>query len=127
MSYTVYDITPVPQPRMVQSDRWNKRPRVLRYRAFRDECRLKKVVLPENYHVIFVMPMPKSWSGKKCKRMSGQPHRSKPDKDNLEKALLDAVYEEDSIVWDGRVTKVWGYTGKICVALIDPPITDVAA
>jgi Holliday junction resolvase RusA-like endonuclease len=122
MSYSVYRITPVPQPRMVRSDKWAKRPRVLRYFAFRDECKLKRVELPENYHVVFVMPMPKSWSAKKCEQMNGLPHRNKPDKDNLEKALLDAIYRDDSQVWDGRVTKIWGYEGRIYITGIGKPL-----
>lgn len=127
MSYTVYNITPVPQPRMVRSDKWAKRPRVLRYFAFRQECKLKKVWLPENYHVIFVMPMPKSWSLKKCEQMNGQPHKAKPDKDNLEKALLDAVHADDAGVWDGRATKVWGFRSCICIAEIERPSNEYVA
>lgn len=36
-----------------------------------------------------------------------------PDKDNLEKALLDAALDDGSKVWDGRVTTLWGETGAI--------------
>lgn len=112
----IYDITPVPKPRMTQRDKWAKRKPVVTYRAFKDEIRLRKVSLPEyGYHVTFVIPMPKSWSKKKKTEMNGKPHQQRPDKDNLEKALLDAVFDEDSRVWDGRVTKVWGRKGLIIV------------
>lgn len=37
----VFDICPLPKPRMTQRDRWAKRPAVLRYRAFCDEVRLR--------------------------------------------------------------------------------------
>ncbi|MBG3071584.1 RusA family crossover junction endodeoxyribonuclease, partial [Proteus mirabilis] len=47
--------------------------------------------------------------------MNGKPHQQKPDKDNLEKALLDAIFDDDSRVWDGRVTKVWGKRGQIII------------
>lgn len=47
--------------------------------------------------------------------MNGKPHQQKPDKDNLEKALLDAIFEDDCRIWDGRVSKVWGETGKIII------------
>lgn len=47
--------------------------------------------------------------------MDGKPHQQTPDKDNLEKALLDAVYDNDCRVWDGRVSKIWGREGKIIV------------
>lgn len=49
--------------------------------------------------------------------MDGKPHQKKPDKDNLEKALLDAIFDDDSRIWDGRVSKVWGTTGMITVRL----------
>lgn len=111
-----YAIEPVPKPRMLKSDKWKKRPEVLRYWAFCDHARLLKIQLPESgYHVTFVMPMPKSWSQKKRGVMNGKPHQQRPDKDNLEKALLDAIFDEDCRVWDGRVTKIWGEEGKIIV------------
>ncbi|HBL6924151.1 TPA: RusA family crossover junction endodeoxyribonuclease [Citrobacter koseri] len=112
----VYDITPLGKPRMTQRDKWQKRPPVLRYRAFCDEVRLNKVSLPESgYHVTFILPMPASWSRKRRAEMSGKPHQQKPDKDNLEKALLDAIFDDDSRVWDGRVTKIWGEKGQIII------------
>lgn len=111
-----YLIVPAPKPRMTRSDKWKNRSCVQRYYAFKDEVRLRKVTLPECcYHIIFVMPMPQSWSKKKKAEMSGKPHQQKPDKDNLEKALLDAIFEDDCRIWDGRVSKVWGETGKIII------------
>jgi len=47
--------------------------------------------------------------------MDGQPHQVRPDKDNLEKSLLDAVFSEDCTVWDSRVTKLWGEAGAIII------------
>ena len=111
-----YLITPTSKPRMTQRDKWKKRPCVQRYFAFRDEVKLNKVRVPSNSgHIIFVMPMPQSWSKKKRKAMYGQPHQQRPDKDNLEKALLDAVYDEDAVVWDGRTSKIWGQDGQIII------------
>jgi Holliday junction resolvase RusA-like endonuclease len=110
----IYDITPVPKCRMTQRDKWAKRPAVLRYRAFCDEVRVKGVSMPESgSHIVFVLPMPKSWSKKKREMMDGQPHQQRPDKDNLEKALLDALFEDDSHIWDSRVSKIWGEEGRI--------------
>lgn len=121
MNEKAYNITPLGKPRMTRADKWKKRPEVLRYRAFCDEVRLKKVTLPESgYHVIFVLPMPPSWSKKKRALMDGKPHQQKPDKDNLEKALLDALFGEDSHIWDGRVTKIWGETGKMIIREGEP-------
>jgi Holliday junction resolvase RusA-like endonuclease len=114
-----YEIVPMGKPRMTQKDKWAKRPAVLRYRAFKDECRLKKVVVPESAaHIIFVIPMPSSWSKQKRAEMAGKGHQQKPDLDNLHKALLDAVFEEDSHVFDHRVSKIWGVTGKILIGEI---------
>ena len=116
----VYDIIPNTKPRMTQRDRWAKRPCVLKYFAFKDEVKLNKIELPEAYHVIFILPMPKSWGKKKKADMDGQPHKQTPDKDNLEKALLDAIYGDDSHKWDGRATKMWGKEGRIIVKEIEP-------
>ncbi|AIV30125.1 endodeoxyribonuclease RusA [Enterobacter cloacae] len=47
--------------------------------------------------------------------MDGQPHQQKPDLDNLKKSLLDALFEDDSHIWDARTSKVWGETGMIII------------
>lgn len=108
-------INPCPKPRMTQSDRWNKRPSVMRYRAFADELRLKmgKNVVKDTFHVIFTLSMPKSWSNKKRLLKNGKPHTQKPDTDNLMKAFKDALYADDAYVWDERGTKIWGEKGSI--------------
>ena len=111
-----YDITPIAKPRQTRSDKWKKRDVVMRYRAFKDECRLKKVELPASgAHVTFIVPFPKSWSKKKRDKFDCQPHTSTPDVDNLCKALMDAVHGDDSHVYDIRISKYWGYSGKIIV------------
>ncbi|MCG3099117.1 RusA family crossover junction endodeoxyribonuclease [Enterobacter asburiae] len=112
----IYEITPIGKPRMTQRDRWHKRTATAAYWACKEQVRLLGIRLPESgYHVTFVIPMPKSWSKTKRAQYVGRPHQQKPDKDNLEKALLDAVFDEDSHVWDGRVTKIWGETGQIII------------
>lgn len=111
-----YQVTPTPKPRMTKSDRWKKRSCVQRYWEFKDQCKKLNVKIPLcNAHIIFVMPMPKSWSVKKRKELDGTPHQQRPDKDNLEKAILDAVYDEDCKVWDSRTTKIWGTVGMIII------------
>lgn len=116
-----YPITPVSKPRQTRRDKWLNPPRksVQKYRWFKDLVRSYQVELPlSNAHVTFVLPMPKSWSKKKRAKMDGKPHQSKKDVDNLLKSLLDAVYEDDSCVWDVRVTKVWGKEGGIEIETI---------
>lgn len=68
-----------------------------------------------NAHIIFIIPMPKSWSQKKRDLMNGQPHQQKPDIDNLTKSLLDALFDDDSHIWDIRTSKVWGEMGQIII------------
>lgn len=111
----IYDITPVPKPRMTRSDRWKKRDCVMRYWAYKDEVRLKKVAVNNGDKITFILPMPKSWSAVKKAKMKGMPHQQTPDKDNLEKALLDAIYGQDKHIYDTSSKKFWGYEGMIIV------------
>ena len=113
----IYSITPCPKPRMTQSDKWKKRPAVMRYWAFKDEVRLKMGgVELDGSCVVFFIPMPKSWSKKRRDATLGHPHRSRPDISNLLKALEDALYGEDShIASYGSLTKVWSDEGQILV------------
>jgi Holliday junction resolvase RusA-like endonuclease len=105
---------------MTQSDKWRKRKVTDRYwelkrqmKLIADSCHFE---MPESdYHMIFNIAMPNSWSEKKKESLNGQPHKQKPDKDNLEKGVLDALCEEDSYVWDGRVTKLWAYKGSVII------------
>lgn len=116
----VFDIIPTPAPRQTQRDRFNPSEAVLRYRAFRDEVGLKIKVKPSSdfFHVVFLLPMPASWSHKKKRNHVGQPHFVKPDKDNLEKAFIDALYRDrdDAHVWNTASTKLWAYDGAILVS-----------
>lgn len=110
-------IDPVGKPRMTQSDRWKKRPAVLRYRAFCDELRLKLRFLPEHLDITFLLPMPHSWSEKRKCAMDKAPHTAKPDIDNLLKALLDAMLEDDSCIHTIHgLRKRWARTGGIFFA-----------
>jgi len=111
-----YKVVPVSKPRMTQKDRWAKRIPVQRYWAFKDEVRLKKIVVKEcGSTVTFCLPMPQSWSKKKRDAMRGQPHQQKPDIDNLLKALLDAIFDEDERVWSISCSKKWADEGSIIV------------
>ncbi len=109
-----YLITPVPKPRMTKRD--CHRPSAKRYWAFKDQVKIFNVQLP--YYgatVVFVLPMPKSWSKKKKSKMNGKPHQQTPDLDNLLKALGDAVYQEDKKIYDICVSKRWGFVGGIFI------------
>lgn len=114
-----YTITPVAKPRMTQSDKWNKRPACMKYWAFRDECRGKALEIPDKSRVCFIIPFPKSWSQAKREEMYYQPHTQKPDIDNLIKAVLDAVYDDDSTISEIHAKKIWGNVGMIIVRPIE--------
>ena len=112
----VYQVEPVPKPRMTRRDKWTQRKCVQEYWRYKDLIRAKKIELPEaGAWVIFVLPMPASWSKKKKEAYNLTPHKQRPDKDNLEKGLLDALFDEDSHIWDLRASKVWGYSGSIII------------
>ena len=59
--------------------------------------------------------MPGSWSKKKRAVQDGKPHMSRPDLSNLLKALEDAIYTEDSVIYNIHIEKRWGITGKILI------------
>ncbi len=103
---------------MTQRDKWKRRPCVVAYRAWADLARasaapaldkLGGAVLADVGTVMFVgyFAMPSSWSAKKRAEMAGQPHRVKPDTDNVEKALLDALFTRDQGVHSVSKLKRW--------------------
>lgn len=106
-------VTPLAKPRMTRSDKWKQRKCVMEYRAYKDALRPYWITLPDVYKVTFYLPMPASWSEKKKQMMENLPHRNKPDKDNLEKGLLDALLIDDAHVWSGWAEKRWARTGAI--------------
>lgn len=67
------------------------------------------LVGPLRVDILFVMPRTQSqvW---KTKPMPRLPHGKKPDRDNLDKAVLDALtgllWVDDNQVYDGRITKL---------------------
>ena len=108
-----YAITPVPKPRQTRAERWKQRPCVMRYRQFADQVRLEGIAINDKSSITFALPMPKSWSKKKKAEMDGQPHRQKPDIDNLAKALMDAIFPDDSILSTLACRKIWSESGYI--------------
>lgn len=122
-------VCPVPKPRMTQRDKWQRRPGVVRYYAFKDALRewvennkSLFVSLSYTYQLVFYIPVPKSWSNKKKSAMHLKPHRQTPDKDNLEKAFLDALMTNDAHVYSSLVEKYWwNGEGHICVYVPSSP------
>ena len=115
----VFSIAPTPAPRQSARDKWRPSKAVQIYRAFRDEVGLQLKELPTDFfHVVFLIQVPRSWSEKKKREHIGLPHLAKPDKDNLEKALIDAVFRsrDDSHVWNTASTKLWSAWPAIIIS-----------
>lgn len=116
----VLNVVPFPKPRMTRSDKWNKRPVVIRYRescdALRNEAGLKGFILPDSgFHVTFYMPIPKTHLKRELEL---KPHQVKPDCDNMLKALFDALSKNDQTVWDCRVTKLYSSIPRIEIRIL---------
>lgn len=120
----IIPIIPKPKPRMVKSDAWKKRPCVVAYWQWKAELHIAANQaglndLPDSgFHVTYHLPMPESWSKKKRAQMNGKPHQSKPDGDNLQKALQDCLCKSDQHIWDFRVTKLWAEQGAIEIKIL---------
>lgn len=115
-SFVTYPITPMGAPRMTRADSWRCPPRevVSRYWAFKDLIKFHEVELRNGDGIVFVLPMPASWSKKKKVEMCGSLCKSKPDLDNLLKSLMDALFQDDAHIAElGNIRKEWGYTGEI--------------
>lgn len=80
----------------------------MRYRQFKDDLRTHvSGTLDPSFDIVFLVPMPKSWSIKKKLIMLNTPHQQKSDIDNYLKAFLDAMLIEDSYVYDVHARKYW--------------------
>jgi Holliday junction resolvase RusA-like endonuclease len=114
---------PIGKPRMTQRDKWQKRPCVLAYREHCDHIRevtppLLATVDCYALDIYAHIEVPPSWSDKKKARFIGQPCRSKPDADNIIKSVADAMFEDDSGIWDERCRKYWCANGAEHIEII---------
>lgn len=123
-AFQIIRIDPTPKPRMSRSDSWNKRPAVLRYRAFCDAIRLLGAKLPQAYKLTFLIPMPEAWTAAEKAKAAGTPHRRRPDASNLAKATEDALVAEDSVLWRISADKLWSYNPAILIEKVDPTIDE---
>ncbi len=115
----IYNITPVPKPRMTQSDKWKKRKCVVQYWQYKDKLKESGMSLTNDDRVIFYVPMPDSYSKKKKALLDGQPHQQKPDVDNMIKGILDCLFKDDSHIWRVYAEKRWAYEGAIEIVPIN--------
>jgi Holliday junction resolvase RusA-like endonuclease len=115
---TLLEINPFPKPRMTRGSTWS--PAAKRYWAFKDEVKLlarsKRLVLSGSGDtIVFLLPMPFGWAKSKKNSSLLAPHRSRPDLDNLLKALWDALEIEDKHIYGVTAIKLWSNTGAIIV------------
>ncbi|MCC7463627.1 MAG: RusA family crossover junction endodeoxyribonuclease [Gammaproteobacteria bacterium] len=109
--------------------------RIKRYHAYRDALgeravsaigagRLTFEDLTGHLGLVFRFPVPPSWSLKQqvAAVQFGEYHQQKPDIDNLVKAFLDALLEQDSACADVRAVKVWVPRGQEGVQVWRLPI-----
>lgn len=105
---------PIGKPRMNRGDKWKQRPCVLRYRDWADAARKAaglrdKLVLTAATTLTFraYVPMPAMWKAAQREAMRGEPCLGKPDLDNLQKSLSDALFANDEFVYAGDQEKFW--------------------
>ena len=102
---------PEPKPRMTRSDKWKKRPIVQRYYAYCNllkmvdnllSGRITRIMKTGKVDLTFYLPIPKS---RKKTNKEGDPHQVTPDIDNFCKAVLDAICDNDSHIYELRARK----------------------
>lgn len=117
-----FKITPLAKPRMTRSDRWKKRPTVMRYWGYKSQLKAMAKLygyIPHPDDVVFFgLPMPRSWSKKKRTDSHFEFHKSKPDTDNLQKGLWDALLEDDSGLYRINSTKIWVDSEIGCIVIL---------
>lgn len=123
----ILNITPITHVRTTQGDRVffripreKLRPsglkRLLRIEKYNNykisllaEAKAKGFKIPhQGASIKFFIPVPKTWSKKKKKQYHQTLHQSRPDLDNLLKAMTDSLCEEDKyIAHYGELAKYW--------------------
>ena len=112
------------KPRMTQRDKWAKRAPVLRYRSWCDRVRAaldgrvidENLVAELNWTAYFEPPS--SWSKRRRVAAMGTRHRSKPDVDNVCKAILDCLWSDDSGIADVVARKRWDWKARLEIEII---------
>ena len=122
ISFTVPG-TPIGKPRMVNSDRWKKRPAVLRYWEWANSTRAAIGPVPpaKNIKLLEVSAFfepPASWSKKKRYQAIGLPHCQKPDGSNILKAVEDILWPDgDQELSNGSYSKKWDWRARLEVTI----------
>lgn len=119
--------TPLAKPRMTRRDQF-----LTQKRSFRNEADAKRAAYLQRYFdwcnavrlqanlreplvltqatritVRLFLPMPGNWSLKQRTSQIGAPHLVKPDADNFLKGLVDALVQNDQMIYQQHVEKRW--------------------
>ena len=114
---------PLGKPRMTRRDKWAKRSCVMRYRDWADKVRAIAGAVPPAESVlrlswVATFECPKSWSIARQEAAHGTLHRSKPDRDNIDKAILDVLYPDgDAAIAAGTMEKRWGLEASLVITI----------
>jgi len=111
---------------MTRQDKWKQRDCVVKYRALKDAIRAAAIeagfknvdansVISLSW-VAYFAPA-KDWSKKRRKEAIGNLHRHKPDRDNIDKAILDALFTDDSGIASGTIEKRWCERSRIEITI----------
>ena len=122
---------PVGGVRQTRRDKFNPSEAVKRYRAWRDLARAHAGPVPPPETVIdvswvaYLRPPKTRKVGGKTKhfneaerlKLVGVRAWTKPDRDNIDKALLDALWPEDSDITSGRIHKEFSFVPRLVVQI----------
>ena len=109
--------------RQTQADRWKQRPAVLAYRAWCDlarKCAGGKVPpaeCVEELRITAYYVPPGSWSKPQRAAAIGGKMRTKPDWDNIGKAVCDALWKQDEALGDASVKRRWDWTARLVLEI----------
>lgn len=112
------------KPRMTRRDKWAQRKCVQEYRAWATELRYlfwgrdAKQPAPLKLYWEAQIAMPRSWSNTKKNAMRLKPHTARPDRDNIDKAICDALFLDDAAIAIGAQQKVWGDENKLIITVV---------
>ena len=102
-------VVPVGKPRMTQKGLW--KPVVKRYYYNVETFKLWAKDVPRKdvsvVSWIAYFPFPKSYTNSKRDSLRGQPHQLKPDRDNIDKFILDSLFSSDQRIHAGLTAKYW--------------------
>ena len=116
--------TPIGKPRMTRQDKWKKRPCAMRYRLWCDYVRSVVTQLPpadtvKSLRWTAYFEPPPSWPKQKRIDAIGTFHRARPDRDNIDKAVLDCLYPHgDSGIAHGALTKRWDWKSRLEIKIV---------